>query len=344
MRTFIPFLGLCVLTLGFGATALADGNQLNVAFGASVPVDSSGQTLTEKTGPSRASGGEHFVVRFGRAKNITDIKLTAYSAGHAGKALIHSVTAMNGTTKVSIDALSQFAKVTAGNPTNYQNLVMLPDTAFVQTTPNQAFTQLDIVIEGFTNNDISVLLQVSSSDAIAAKDYLISRSSVADTLGGLIDESKFAKFTTADLQSLMTQAEVPAAADLAGKTFSCSNYPRLDANQVNYKTRTYAEANGALVSNSDLEGQNVWTATPAGLQMSIDNFNGCGKYASFNILRMTAGGNLISEIVVVLDDFLNLCEAAHYDRNAVRDVELNSTFTSVLDPKYVVDSYEFCHN
>jgi hypothetical protein len=234
--------------------------------------------------------------------------------------------------------------VTAGNPTNYQNLVMLTDTAFVETTPNQAFTQLDIVIEGFANNDISVLLQISSSDAIAAKDYLISRSSIADTLGGLIDESKFAKFTPVDLQSLMTQAEVPAAADLVGKTFSCSSYPRLDPNQVNYKTRTYAEANGALVSNGDLEGQNVWTATPAGLQMAIDNFNGCGKYASFNILRMTASGNLISEVVVVLEDFLNLCEAAKYDRNAVRDVELNSTFTSVLDPKYVVDSYEFCHN
>ncbi|MGZ6479347.1 MAG: hypothetical protein ACXWQE_08610, partial [Bdellovibrionales bacterium] len=236
MRFLISMLALTTLS---AATSAFASTQVNVAFGASVPVDPSNQTLVEKHGPSRTSGGEHFIVKMSGAKMITDIKLTSFSTGKAGKALVHSAVGTNGATKVALEGLYQFDKVTAGNPVVYQKLVMLPDTTFVEVTPNQAFSQLDIVVEGFTNDDISLLLQITSSDALPVTDFMITRSgSSGEVVGGMINETGFAKFTAENLQSLMSRGVSPALADLAGKTFVCSSYTKVTATELNFKSRT----------------------------------------------------------------------------------------------------------
>ncbi len=337
---------LSILALFFfvsiGAHAVTS-TQLNIGLGTSVPVDST--MLVQKSGPSRSSGGEHIYIKFASAKNILEIKLTGYSAGKAGKTLIHSATGINGTTKVSLDGLSQFAKVTSGNPENYKNLVMLPDTTFVLVSPGQAFTQIDIVAEGYTNNDSSLVLQITSSDGLPLSEFIVTRSSTSETLGGLIDESKFAKFGLSELRSVMSTAVPPALEDLVGKVFVCSSYSRLDATKVNYKTRAYlSPAPGVLQSRSELQGPiQTWTMGAYGVELPVENFNGCGNYITTNTLRVTGAGNLISEVLLDLESFLTLCEKAGFDKESVRAVESNSTYPSVLDPKFVVDSYEFCH-
>lgn len=338
------FLVLALFVSIAAHTAHSQAAQLNIAFGASVPVDATGQTLVAKSGPTRSSGGEHLVIKFNGPKNISEIKLTGYSTGKAGKTLIHSATGILGAAKVSMEGLFQFAKVTAGNPQNYKNLVMLTDTAFVSVNPQQTFTQIDIVVEGYSNNDSSLLLQVTTNEALSIQDFIVTRSSNSETMGGLIDEAKFAKFGINELQSLMKGAALPALADLVGKTFVCTNYSRLDAVKLNYKTRTYmSNAAGVLQSHSELQGPlQTWNQGAYGIELPVDNFTECGKFVSTNTVRVTGGGNLIAEVVVNLENFLTLCETAGFQKDAVRAVESNSTFPSVLDSKFVVDSYEFC--
>ena len=334
-----------VLAGCFAAFCSAHATTLTVAFGTSVPKDPTGQTLVESGGPSRASGGEHFILKMGPAKNITDIKLTAYSTSKTGKDLIHSVTAYNGSTATALVALSQFSAVTVGNPTNYQNLAMIADSQFVETNPNQAVTELDFVIEGFTNDDASLVLQVTSSDNIPSNDFLLTRTgpNSSDTLGTMIDETTYAAFSASTLNTLMTSGTQPAASDLAGKTFTCTSYTKLDATQVDVLTRTYAVSGTTLQSTSSLEGSLTWAVTADGLSASVANQNGCGSFGTVNVVRLTPGGNLISEVDLNLSAYLNLCVAAGYDLTGTQDVEQNSTFASVVNTNYVVDSYEFCH-
>ncbi len=345
MRIFITLVSFTIMASA-QAGAAPGPTQLNVAFGVSVPIDSTGQTYVLPTGPSRATGGEHFVVKFNGPKMISEIKLSGFSTGKAGKTLIHSAKGVTGATTVSLDGLFQFAKVTNGNPVNFQNLVMLPDATFVQILPNQPFTQLDIVVEGFTNNDSSILLQITSSDGFALQEFLVSRTGPSDkeSAGGLINESNFAKFTGAQLSNLMTIAAQPAAADLVGKTFVCSSYTKLDSNKVDLKRRIFAlSSSGVLVSSSDLQGSNIpWALNADGLHMLVDNFTGCGRFTTANVLRKTGTGNLISEVVLDLEKYIAQCVAAGFDEAGTRAVEENSTFPSVIDSKYVVDSYEFC--
>lgn len=336
---------ISVLAFFFALSAqAATTTQLNIALGTSVPADGTGQTFVLKSGPSRAGGGEHVLIQFARAKTISEIKLTAFSAGKAGKVLIHSATGINGKTKVSLDGLFQFAKVTNGNPQNYKNLVMLADTSFVSIAPQQSFQQIDLVAEGYTNNDASLLVQVTSADGLPAEEFIMSRTSNSDSLGAMIDEGKFAKFGINELQSLMTNAVSPTTSDLDGKTFVCSTYSRLDAVKLNAKARSYfSPATGVLQSHSDLQGPvQTWTTGAYGVELKIDNPSGCGRFTTRNVVRLTGGGNLISEVVMDLENFLIQCEAAGFEKDGVRAVETNSTYPSVLDPKMVADSYEFC--
>lgn len=334
-----------MFAISFQANAETPVNVLSLALGASVPADGTGRTLAEKDGPSRSSGGEHFILKLNRAKTVSDIKITAYSTGHAGKALIHSVTGLAGATSIALPELSQFNKVTAGNPQNYRGLVMLTDTAFVESHPNQAFSKLDFVIEGYTNNDASVLIEVTSTDGFTQNEFLLSRTGPHsdETLGQLIDEDNYAKFTPEQLSQLMNNGTQPQAADLIGKTYVCSSYTKLDNAQIDFKTRAYFANGNVIQSNSDFEDQNrAWKPTADGLVATIANQNGCGTFITQNVLRETGSGNLISEIDLDLQNYLNLCTNAGYDADGTKAVELNSTFPSVISPKAVVNAYEFC--
>lgn len=335
---------ISILALFVSLNAFAANTQLNIALGTSVPTDGTGQTFVQKNGPSRSAGGEHILIKFAKPKTVAEIKLTAYSSGKAGKVLIHSATGINGPTKVTLDGLYLFAKVTNGNPTNYKNLVMLNDTTSVSVAPSQAFQQIDIVAEGFTNNDASLLVQVVSQDGLPAEEFIMSRTSGSETLGGLIDEAKFAKFGINELQSLMKNGVSPGIADLENKTFTCSTYSKLDSVRLNAKTRTYSSpAAGVLLSHSDLQGPvQTWTMDAFGVGLDVPNANGCGRYSTRNVIRLTASGNLIAEVILDLESYLLQCENKGFDKDAVRVVESNSTYPSVLDSKFVVDSYEFC--
>lgn len=332
-----------LLVITMFASLTAQAGQLNIGIGTSIPADVSGQTLTMKAGPSRSGGGEHIVLNFARPKSITEIKLTGYSLGKSGKVLIHRVTAFGGSSKVALEELSVFAKVKNGNPTNHKNLVMLTDQTFVSTLPAQAFTQIDLVAEGYSNNDSSLLVQITSTDDFPAEEFSVSRTSTDETLGGMINEAKYAKFGLNELSSLMSRAASPAMEDVVGKTFVCTNYTKLNSAKVDFKKRTFVNQGGVLKSHSDLQGpMRTWTAGPFGVQMAVEGVNGCGKFVSYNTARVTGAGNLIAEVILDLEAYLNLCESAGFDREAARAVQINSTFPSVLDAKYVVNSYEFC--
>lgn len=334
---------LCTFVFLSASTAMA-ANQLSVAVGSSVPM--AAEYLVLKSGPSRASGGERFIVKFAGAKTLTAIRISAFSTARNGKALIHNAVGLNGAAKVSLDGLYKFSAVTAGNPTNHNGKNMLTDSSFVEVAPNAAFTQLEFTIEGYTNDDASVLLQVSSADELELADFLVTRTGPknAESVGGLIDESRYAKFTPAELRSMMASAKIPAAAALAGKTFVCTSYSKLNPIRLNYKERSFKiAADGKLQSDSDLEGGTQdWAPTAQGLVRTIQNFNGCGQFTSYQILRSAGSGSTISEIVTDHEAYVKLCVGAGYDENAVRTVESNSTFPSAVDAKYSAGAYEFC--
>jgi hypothetical protein len=332
------------LVFFFCASTSFASNQMNVAVGTSVPA--SEQNLILPHGPSRSSGGERFLVKFAGAKTITAIKISAFSTARNGKALIHNATGTNGTKKVALEGLYKFGAQALGNPTNYNGKNMLTDSSSVEISPNQAFTQIEITVEGFSNDDSSVLLQITSDGELAVEDFLVTRNGPRsnESVGGLIDESRYAKFTASELQALMKQAKTPAAAALDGKTFLCTGYSKLNPIRLNYKTRTFKmAADGTLQSESDLEGATqIWSLTAQGQVRTMENVNGCGQYLSYQIVRSIGTGSLISEVVTHQEDYVKLCVSAGYDENAVRTVESNSTFPSVVDAKYSAGSYEFC--
>lgn len=320
-------------------------NTLNISAGPSAPKDTTEQRFVLTSGASRSGGGEHFILKLGAPKTVTEIKITTYSASRNGKNLIRAVNGLNGATPIAIPELSQFSKVTAGNPTNYNGLVMIADGSYVQANPNQAFTGLDFTVEGFSNDDTSLVFQISFAEELTEQQFIMTRSiKRAETIGSLIDESNYAKFGANELNKLMNAGTAPVMGDLVGKSFVCSSYTKLDASQINLKTRGYyASADGGLLSSSDLEGSDViWGTTPIGVATRIQNQNGCGLYFTQNVIRKTASGSLIAEVIVDLEAYVALCAAAGYDADGVRAVEANSTFPSAIAPQYVVDSYEYC--
>lgn len=317
---------------------------LNVAVGSSVPM--AADYLTMKSGPSRAGGGERFIFKFAGAKTITGIKISAFSTARNGKALIHNAVGINGGAKVALEGLYKFGAPSTGNPTNQNGKNMLTDSSSVEIAPNAAFSQLEFQIEGYTNDDASVLLQITSADELSLADFLVTRTGPknVESVGGLIDESRYAKFTASELRSMMASAKTPVAAALAGKKFVCTSYSKLNPIRLNYKERSFAlAADGKLQSESDLEGgTQAWTTSQVGMVRKIENVNGCGTFTSYQIIRTIGSGSTISEIVVDHEAYVKLCVGAGYDENAVRTVEANSTYPSAVNAKYSVGAYEFC--
>ncbi len=136
----------------------------------------------------------------------------------------------------------------------------------------------------------------------------------------------------------------PTPAELAGQTSLCTSYSKLDPIRLDFKTRTYySGAGGELLSKSDAEGlEDRWVHTNDGLTRVIPNKNGCGSFNTLHVVRRTGDGNLIAEVVLDLDAYIELCTGAGYDTSATRELQLYSSFTSVLSPKYVAGIYEFC--
>lgn len=338
MRTiFSMILGAALLT----SAAHAAPSTLAVSIGASAPKTS---PFKLKAGPSRSEGGEHLILRLSSVKTVTSIKLSGFSAGRKGKALIRNAVAYNGTTPTVLEGLTKFPKVTMGKPTNYNGLVMVADGQYVEVAPNVAMGKIDLTVEGFTADDASLLLEVTFDDAVTADNFLLTRTGGSETAGAYVNESGYAKFTAVQLATVMKVAAEPASADLVGRTFLCTSYSKLDPARVDFKTRAYYSGPaGELLSKSDAEGlEDRWDHTEDGLTRVIANRNGCGAFNTLHVLRRTGDGNLIAEVVLDLDAYIDLCTKAGYDTSATRELQLYSNFASVLNAKYVAGVYEFC--
>ncbi len=75
-----------------------------------------------------------------------------------------------------MEGLYNFAKIGKNDhPENYQNLVMLNDTASVEVAVGQEVTDLDLTLEGFANNDASLLVVIETDGEVTPKEFLISR-------------------------------------------------------------------------------------------------------------------------------------------------------------------------
>jgi hypothetical protein len=328
--------------------AHAETGKVAIGFGTSVPKDGS-VTTTERTGISRAGGGERFTVTFRNYKTVNRIRLTGYSTGKAGKVLVHTalglVTYDNGThEQINFEGLSQFAKATAGNPTNYNNNSMLENTHYVEVTPNAPFNELQITVEGFTNNDASMVMELETAEDLPAEDYIIHRTGAEEVAGAFIDEANYPALTGPELSSLVEHGSMPGIENLAGNTFVCTSYVKGSPAQVDYKTRSYYDNNGALQSASNIDStMATWVNTEQGWTLGTTAKNGCGKFNLRTILRMTAAGNIIGELNINRYDYLTLCANAGIDWNAQAARFDNESYPSVINPD--IDrtaGYEFC--
>jgi hypothetical protein len=334
------------LLLGF-CSAHADTNQLSVGFGASVPKDG-GTSAVEHTGPSRANGGERFTISFRGYKNISNIRLTGFSPSHTGGALIRSAIALwmdaqGHRLQMNMPALSSFGQVTSGNPQNYQNMVMLRDGNFVETDPNGAFYEIQLIVEGFANNDSGMLLQITSADGLPMNDFIIHRSSTTEVAGTYINEANYPGLSIGEFVTLMTYGTQPTMLDLVGKSFVCSSFSRTAQPAIDYKTRTYYNNNGALQSSSSLDGRlYTWTPTQEGWNMPTPQRNACGNYTTNTIIRKTDAGNLIAEVELNRYNYLTLCANAGYDWNTQAAQLDSESYPAVISNLYRTLSYEFC--
>lgn len=337
----LMILGLCLLGTSPSLTAAADPSTLTVGIGASAPKTA---PFKLKAVPSRGEGGEHFVLRLSSVKTVTSIRLSGFSASRKGKNLIRNAVAFNGTTQTVLEGLTKFAKVTIGKPGNQGGLVLLADSQFVEVQPNAAFGKLDLTVEGMAHDDAALLLEVTFADTVTADHFILTRTGSSETAGSYVNESGYAKFTAAQLATVMKVAAEPAAADLNGRTFLCTSYSKLDPAKVDFKTRAYYSGPaGEILSRSDAEGQDDrWEHSDDGLTKTVGNRNGCGSFNTLHVVRRTGDGNLIAEVVVDLDAYIDLCTKAGYDTSATRELMQYSNFASVLAPKYVAGQYEFC--
>jgi hypothetical protein len=337
-----------VVALFASMMAHAESSELSVGFGTGVPKDGSTSTV-EKSGPSRVAGGERFTITFRNYKTVSRIRLTGFSASKKGKILIHSalgfVTYDDGKkSQTNFEGLSQFAQATNGNPDNYQNNVMLEDGHYVEVTPNAPFNQIQIVVEGFTNNDAAMLLQMEATESLSLQDFVIHRTGDSEIAGAYIDETNYATLNSSDLAKLIEEGSSPSIDQLAKRSFVCTSYGRGQKTQVDYKTRAYYDNRGALQSASNLDSTMVtWVMTEAGWTLGTDVHNGCGHYQTQNILRMTAAGNLVSEVDINRYGYLVLCSNAGYDWDTQAAEFDSETYPSVISPGVDrVSSYEFC--
>lgn len=329
--------------------AFASTNQLDVGFGPSITKGSGNRILSLPAGVSRNNGGEHLYVSFKSPKNILSLKVVGYSASRTGKVLIRSASVVTDSNQnIGLEGLTNFSKIGLNDRAeNNQNLVMLSDLASVTVEPKQALTSIDLVVEGFANNDASVLLQIVSSDDLSTKEFIVTRSgSGSESVGEYFDERNYARFTIPQIQLLMKISKTPTINDLAGKTFSCSIYNSDAPVSLEYKTRQYFVGNtpNVLQSSTDLSSSStVWIRNQYGWTISnTSKTKYCGPIANRLVARMTPEGNLVGEWMVEINEFVQACELKNYNGAETRASILKWNPLSIIDPKFVSSSYEFC--
>lgn len=321
----------------------ASTTQLNIGIGPSLNKSSIPQLLSLPTTVSRSNRGEFIQITFKSQKYISSIKLVGYSNSRLGKVLIRDAS-------VGLEGLTNFSKVTSSDRAeNYQNLVMLADRSFVEVEPKQSFLSLGLVVEGFANNDASLLLQITSTDDLSTKDFLVTRSSTnSESVGNYFDENNFKHLTVSQLRSLMKISKTPSIDEIAGKAFVCSRYPT-NPNEspiFDMVTRQYfVSPPGVLNSSSDLTSQSfIWTRSELGWTIGImyDQVD-CGKLNHRSFIRLTPEGNVIGEWTVELNEFVNACVKKGFNATASRESILSWSKPSLISPdKLIASGYDLC--
>lgn len=315
--------------------------ELDFAYGNSLPGTKAGDTYVDPDGPSRMNGGERISIRFRNPKAITALRLTAYSKSGLGKVLVRNAVADS----ALMPELFKFSDAKNGQPENYKGLVMLNAGSYIESTPNRALQNIEVTVEGFANNDSTILVELNSAEGFAYSDFVIRRSRTGEQIGGFFDEAAYKTFTPARVRRLMRLSQTPTFDQLNGTTWVCSSYAPNLAPSIDLFTRRYfSPAPGVLQSTSDKNGQPVtWILTQEGWKLPLDpDPSTCGPIAQTKILRFTPAGNLVAENVIDRDAVTRACLRAGFPLWQINDWIARETLPSVVNNRYNTRYYDFC--
>lgn len=312
--------------------------ELNVGYGPSLPGDKAGDSLVDPRNPSRATGGERISIAFRTPKNISAIRLTAYSKSGVGKILVRNVVADS----ALMPELFKFDQVVSGMPENYQGLVMLPAGSYVASMPNRPLKAIDFVVEGFAHNDATILLELDSAEGFALADFVVKRR--GSEFGNYFDESAYHNFSPAALRKLVSLGKTPGIDEMNGTTWVCSHYTP-SYKEIDFKTRHYfSPGNGVLQSSTDKTNiVATWILTQEGWKLPLDPMRiNCGDVAQAFILRYTPSGNLITETAFSRHELVNACLRRGFTMDSINWWLDQNTYRSSINNAYNVTAHEFC--
>lgn len=154
---------------------------MQVAFGPSPRPESSNLPnppdiqLGDSEHPSRNSGGETITIQFRNPKPLTALRIVAASASGKGKILVHKITTVSD--KGALGAYQAFEER------------MLIAGKSVESRIEAAVIEMTFQIEGYSDNDASVYIDVQSSEAFSADDVMVRRAhaSPGGSYGNYID-------------------------------------------------------------------------------------------------------------------------------------------------------------
>jgi len=144
----------------------------------------SSELMPGKGGPSRRPGGEVFAFTFVDPKmktvpnTIIAIRLVAYSKSGKGKVLVHQAEMSPAQPKGTFASMTNYASILSGTKAeNYNGAVLLGPGDFVGvSSPNGLkMNTVQLTLEGFGNDDASVVVQLQYAQSAAGEKLLSDR-------------------------------------------------------------------------------------------------------------------------------------------------------------------------
>lgn len=157
--------------------------KLSLGFGSSFPENVVVSSVIDPTLPSRAVGGEVITINLGSEKQVRAVRLKGFSTSGLGKILVRNAFLISPNKETGIDdnlALSQLSHFSAGGIGVFEEhkptgLVFLSNQGFVETYLQKPATQLKLVVEGYYNNDASLLVEIESPDGFKYEEIQVQR-------------------------------------------------------------------------------------------------------------------------------------------------------------------------
>lgn len=169
-----------------------------MGFGPSLPENILSTTLLDPAHPNRTTPGELITVEFKSLKDVKEVRLTAYSKAGDGSVLIRKVSASildashtpAQVTSVDLPELYDASVARSGNFSRYEKTgnVMLKAYNHISMDLNQTAQKLAFQVEGFKNNDTTLLIEVFSPNGFQYYDFTIHRDAIGSS-GGSSDGS-----------------------------------------------------------------------------------------------------------------------------------------------------------